>query len=311
MGIIVRRKQAIERPATIRQTLDESIDGIPYQIRTFRNAKRMSLKVSHDGRVWVSLPPRIAVRDARKFVQQNIEYVRAALDRAAARSVARQQERIHAPLKLPVQGEWYDVELTESDRYECLTSTTERRITIRVPSNAIQHQRESLYALALRYWRYTAISRANAELPVRTIDLARSVGETLRRISIRSQRTLWGSCSATRRSISLNWRSVLFPDQVRDYLILHEIAHLRHPNHSRAYWEWVGIICPWYSEAEAWISEHGRTIMAITDDISTVEKNRTHTNENIKHEPRSAKANAEEHPKQQRELQSGHQHTLY
>lgn len=304
MGIIVRRNQAAERAATIRQTLDESIDGIPYQIRTFRNAKRMSLKVSHDGRVWVSLPPRMAVRDAREFIRQNLDYVRAALDRAAARTAARQHERAHAPLQLPVRGQWYDATLVESDRYECLVHEVECRLTITVPRLAMEQQQESLHTLALRYWRYTAISRANNELPARTIELARQVGETLRRISIRSQRTLWGSCSATRRSISLNWRSVLFPDSVRDYLILHEIAHLRHPNHSDAYWKWVETICPWYREAEAWISQHGRAVMAVTEEKDEGKRRRDESRERASHE-------SDESHSRPDQAQSGHQHTLY
>lgn len=120
------------------------------------------------------------------------------------------------------------------------------------------------HILALQYWRYHAVQRANKELPARTIELANNVGEELRRVSIRDQRTLWGSCSASRRSISLNWRCILFPEKVCDYLILHELAHLRHQDHSERYWNWVAKLCPWYEEAESWIRQHGQAIMDVT-----------------------------------------------
>lgn len=95
-------------------------------------------------------------------------------------------------------------------------------------------------------------TRANAELPARLLALATTHGFSVARVRVRSQRTLWGSCSPG-GAISLNWRLIQMPDHVRDYILLHELAHLRHPDHSRQFWKLVGTICPWYREAHRWL----------------------------------------------------------
>ncbi len=101
---------------------------------------------------------------------------------------------------------------------------------------------------------------AAAELPPRCLALAAQTGHTVTRVSIRNQRSRWGSCSS-RGTIALNWRLVLMPAFVSDYIILHELMHLRHPNHSRAFWREVAIVCPEWREAEAWLKTHGRELL--------------------------------------------------
>jgi predicted metal-dependent hydrolase len=93
---------------------------------------------------------------------------------------------------------------------------------------------------------------ARCELPPRVVELARQHNALVRRISVRNQRRRWGSCSQ-RGTISLNWRLVQTPEFVRDYIILHELMHLREMNHSARFWQHVQSACPAYLEAEAWL----------------------------------------------------------
>jgi predicted metal-dependent hydrolase len=101
---------------------------------------------------------------------------------------------------------------------------------------------------------------AERELPARCFALAEAHGESIARVSIRNQRSRWGSCS-TRRTIALNWRLVLMPPFVSDYVILHELMHLRQPNHSRAFWREVASVCAEWREAERWLKDHGRDLL--------------------------------------------------
>jgi predicted metal-dependent hydrolase len=78
----------------------------------------------------------------------------------------------------------------------------------------------------------------------------------VKRVTVRAQRTRWGSCSR-RGTVSLNWRLVQTPDFVRDYIILHELAHLRHMNHSARFWREVERLCPEYRTAEHWLKKQG------------------------------------------------------
>jgi predicted metal-dependent hydrolase len=105
-----------------------------------------------------------------------------------------------------------------------------------------------------------AQSLAVTELIQRTRELAMQTNSQITRITIRSQRTRWGSCSR-RRAISLNWRLIQTPQFVIDYIILHELMHLRQMNHSKKFWAEVEKVCPNWREAEKWIRQHGREIM--------------------------------------------------
>jgi predicted metal-dependent hydrolase len=102
-------------------------------------------------------------------------------------------------------------------------------------------------------------ARARRELPPRLLALAARYRLTVTRVSIRNQRTRWGSCGRDGH-ISLNWRLVLMPDDVRDYVLLHELMHLRRMDHSPAYWALVAEVCPGYREARQWLRRHGRSL---------------------------------------------------
>jgi predicted metal-dependent hydrolase len=98
--------------------------------------------------------------------------------------------------------------------------------------------------------------QARAELPMRLRELAIRHGLEVSRVSIRNQRTRWGSCGRDGH-ISLNWRLVLMPPDVRDYVLIHELMHLRRLDHSPAYWKLVAAACPGYRVARQWLRLNG------------------------------------------------------
>jgi predicted metal-dependent hydrolase len=111
----------------------EQCEDVSYRIRRFRQAKRMSLKVTHDGRVWVSLPQRGSARDAREFVRQNIDHIRTTLARLSKRNAERQNARQHAPLRLPMDGVWHTVEIVVEKQYHLHTDATTATLRITIP----------------------------------------------------------------------------------------------------------------------------------------------------------------------------------
>jgi predicted metal-dependent hydrolase len=88
---------------------------------------------------------------------------------------------------------------------------------------------------------------------------ARRLGLSYRAIGIGDQRTLWGSCSPRAR-LSFSWRLMLAPREVLDYVVVHELCHLRHAHHRRSFWQLVEAAYPGYSEQERWLREHGREL---------------------------------------------------
>jgi len=101
--------------------------------------------------------------------------------------------------------------------------------------------------------------RAAKELPGELLALAAAHDITVTRISIRNQRSRWGACSA-RGSITLNWRLILVPPFVREYVMIHELMHRRELNHSKRFWKHVSAACPRYQEARTWLLSDGQRL---------------------------------------------------
>ena len=99
--------------------------------------------------------------------------------------------------------------------------------------------------------------RARRELPQRLLELAAQHRLTVTRVSVRNQRWRWGSCNRNGH-ICLNWRLVQMPDGVRDYVLLHELMHLKRMDHSPKFWKLLGDVCPDFKAARAWLKAFSR-----------------------------------------------------
>ncbi len=128
-----------------------------------------------------------------------------------------------------------------------------RTITIHCRGAAPEHGEK-----VLRDW---LMQQARDYLHVRTEALASALGleSRFREVVLRKTRSKWGHCTSEGR-IQYNWLIMLAPDAVIDYLISHEVAHLRHLDHSRAFWALVGRVCPDYARYRRWLREHGHRL---------------------------------------------------
>ncbi len=110
-------------------------------------------------------------------------------------------------------------------------------------------------ALEKRY-----INAAKEYFPKRVAYFQQFTGGTYNRITIRDQKTRWGSCSA-RGTLSFNWRLMLAPPAILDYVVVHELCHLTHMDHSPAFWQAVGEVYPDYRAARKWLKDHGQELV--------------------------------------------------
>lgn len=101
--------------------------------------------------------------------------------------------------------------------------------------------------------------RARRELPGQLLALATAHSISVRRVSIRNQRSRWGACSPS-GTITLNWRLIQTPDFVREYVMLHELMHRREMNHSKRFWRLVAACCPGFVEARRWLRTEGTSL---------------------------------------------------
>ncbi len=102
--------------------------------------------------------------------------------------------------------------------------------------------------------------RARAESEPLLNDACATLGVSYKRLTIRAQRTRWGSCSSS-GTMSFNWRLLLAPREVLEYVVWHEACHLREMNHSRRFWALVAEHCPGYREQVRWLRLHGAALI--------------------------------------------------
>lgn len=101
---------------------------------------------------------------------------------------------------------------------------------------------------------------ARSYIPKRVAYYHAMTGGDYRRIAIRDQKTRWGSCSS-KGTLSFNWRLMLAPPAVLDYVVVHELCHLTHMDHSPAFWQTVEAVCPDYRSLRKWLKEHGNELV--------------------------------------------------
>lgn len=208
-------------------------------------ARHYRLTLRRDGVAVATVPARGSESGARAFVEEHRDWLERARTRQARRPRAAEFWAIGTPVLW--RGEMTEVRrAAEGERPTvCLAADI-----FRVPS----FDGDLRPALEAHFAR-----RARIELPGRAWELAAETGAEVKDVTVRNQRSRWGSCSAN-GTISLNWRLVQTPDTVRDYIIYHELMHLREMNHSDRFWARVEEVCPWWRDAEKWLKRNGSLV---------------------------------------------------
>jgi predicted metal-dependent hydrolase len=205
-------------------------------------ARRYILRVLPDGTARVTIPRRGSRQEAVKFVNSQQRWI----EQQRLRRLDL-QARPAAPAPDP-HIVWFR---GEEIRIERFVDGGGPKVRFGERALTLKSDTEDPRNTIVRYLRKIAAN----ELPERLLVLAAEHQLTVTRVSIRDQRTRWGSCSST-GCISLNWRLVQMPDAVRDYVLLHELMHLREPNHSRRFWRHVAAVCPDFQQSRRWLRTH-------------------------------------------------------
>ena len=103
-------------------------------------------------------------------------------------------------------------------------------------------------------------NKAGVVIPRRVSYFAEKIGVSYGKITLRQQKTRWGSC-AVNGNLNFNWLLILAPPQVLDYVVVHELCHRIEMNHSRAFWEEVEAVLPDYRERQRWLKDNGWRLM--------------------------------------------------
>jgi predicted metal-dependent hydrolase len=206
-----------------------------------RGARRYVLRVRSDGALRVTVPRGGSRAEALRFAEQHLSW--ALRERARLLALPRTPAVWTVGTSILIDGEPAAI-VRDGAIVRAAT------IAARVPGTTADVRPALEHAM-----RVAARRQLTAELH----PLAARLGLRISRISIRNQRSRWGSCSRGGR-IALNFRLIQMPPAVREYILIHELMHLRQPNHSRRFWSLVESVCPEFRAAERWLKTTGRTL---------------------------------------------------
>ncbi len=230
------------------------MSAIPYKIRRSDRARRARIVVDADG-VEVVVPRRMALRHVEPFVAEKQRWI----ERTLERYESAQREAPAAVLadggSVPYLGERLELDVrVEPGRTRPHVADRGEWLTVKVARSG-----PTAVADALERW-YR--KRAREEIVPRLDAATARAGTDWARLSIRGQRTRWASCSQD-GAMSFNWRLLLAPAEILDYVVEHEVAHLEVLDHSPRFWRLLGRRAPDYREHERWLKHNGHTLRLI------------------------------------------------
>lgn len=218
---------------------------LPVEYVRHPRARRYVLRLRADGAARVTIPRRGSLREARAFAARHTGWLERQLRRLAARPV--REHRWRAGGTILFRGEWVVLHVTNGEAAPVVNFAGEALRVLDPAGDLRPAVERHLRGLARR------------ELPARVFELAATPPLPVRRVTVRDQRSRWGSCSR-RGTVSLNWRLIQMPPAVRDYVIWHELMHLREMNHSARFWRQVAAVCPDFAQARRWLRQHGEAL---------------------------------------------------
>ena len=225
--------------------------AVPYRIRRSDRARRARIQVSSDG-VEVVVPRRLPLREVEPFVQEKRKWIERTLRRMAEAEAERPPARLEDGGEVPYLGERLRLDVrVEAGRVRPHVARLGETLRARV---GLPGREAVEYALE-RWFR----RQARDEVAWRLDAAVARAGTSYSRLQIRGQRTRWASCSSD-GAMSFNWRLLLAPPEILDYVVEHEVAHLEVHDHSERFWSLLASRSPDVREHERWLRRHGQLL---------------------------------------------------
>jgi predicted metal-dependent hydrolase len=219
------------------------MDDLEYTIRRSPRARRIRVKVDPYDGVEVVIPQRATKREAQAAIKE----LRPWIDRRLAEARQAKERLGSPPGTVPFLGAHLRLHYDEGR-----TRAHRKQGDLHLPATDA--------ARALERWYRT---QAKHEIAPRLDRATQALGKPHTSLAIRSQRTRWGSCSST-GAMSFNWRLMLAPEPVLDYVVWHEACHLVVMDHSKRFWALVERHVPDYREPRSWLRHNGAALVLPT-----------------------------------------------
>ena len=224
---------------------------VEYSVRRSDRARRARIQVTAEG-VEVVVPRRLPMHEVEPFIAEKRPWIERTLRRLREAESERPATELEDGGQVPYLGEMLLLRVkVEPGRTRAHVARRGDVLVVKVAEGGSE-----AVAAALEGW-YRR--RARAEVEPRLDAACERAGTSYSKLSIRAQRTRWASCSSS-GAMSFNWRLLLAPPEILDYVVEHEVCHLTVHDHSRRFWGLLAARMPDYRRHERWLKRHGPSL---------------------------------------------------
>ena len=226
---------------------------IPYSIRRSRRAKYVRISVGVDG-VQVVAPAFMENQEIIPLVDNKREWIFQKFEsyRQRITQISLEREYISGE-KLLFLGKNYSLTVQEHEGRYCSVQLADNQFLVSINKDIPQEKRREAIRRTLEQWYLGSAKKLFSERLEQYTD---KISVKVNMVWLKNQKTRWGSCSQ-KGNLNFNWKLVMAPTHIVDYVVVHELCHLRQMNHSKEFWKLVGTHIPDYKECRKWLKGNG------------------------------------------------------
>ena len=211
----------------------------PYIIKNSSRAKGLRIVINSRGEVVLTKPKFVPNFIAKQFLLSKQKWVLDSLDKISQKSISKDQ--------IFYRGKLYQLDFKQG----------KSKIIIKHPKIFIYSPEKNI---GLRQLTYFLKKQAEIKILDSLVKNSQRMQLEYRQVRFRDQKTRWGSCSS-QKNLNFNWRLIMSPPEVLDYVVIHELAHLKHHDHSKAFWQLVENFDPDYREHRRWLNRNQQNLI--------------------------------------------------
>lgn len=225
--------------------------NIEYTLIRSQTRTRSTTIAIKDGEVVVRAPQRLPLSTIERFIEEKLDWIREVLAQDVGKSLPKKQF-VNGEL-LPYLGELVPLEVKEMQRARPYVMKKEDRFLLLLPiAWKVKNRREILRKLMEDWY----IKRGRIFIAERVAVFAQQLGVKFGHVRLKRVTTRWGSCSSE-GNLNFNWKLMLGPQEILDYVVVHEVCHIVHHHHQRSFWELVATLDKDYRRHRRWLKYQG------------------------------------------------------
>jgi predicted metal-dependent hydrolase len=231
---------------------DSSLSSLEFEFSIARSARRRSISIEiRQAQVVIRAPNGVAESILLKFLNQKAAWVRAKIQEQQQALAALPQARTYQQgSQIPFMDETLTLVLGRGNRGA--VARVDNQLHLLLSARSRLDDETQIRQLLERWYQQQALNL----LTQKTRALCARMGLECSQVTVRATRSKWGHCTS-RGAIQYNWQILLAPEAIVDYLVAHEVSHLRHHNHSADFWALVASVCPTFKADRAWLKAEG------------------------------------------------------